>query len=350
MKFNIKIIRSMFSSIILLGLFAYAQADEHFYPHYPADTPTGTISGKILPADVPVFIWASQRNSKYGGIAMMNTTKGTFTTTPVPVGTYELIIVPFQRPYYGDITPAHAYDNLPTKDQPYYNVIGQYVNLAFQGNTLTPQDKQNIQNIINSLSELQDRAYNTKNLNLLSESMILAKNFINYEYDSTQVGYFPIKRWITSTTFKFIKASTKRKFWLIGGNQNKAFVIANNVEEVEGDNQGVSRNSEGKLVRGGPWYHHLDSYVFDELIYLEKQNGQWVISVINPINVDKTDYTRMPSFWNGYVIYNINGPLVGIKVEKDKDTMINTYTLPKINNFSLNMVHPYKHEFKKIDK
>lgn len=349
MKFYSKLIRYIFISIILLGLFAYAQGDEHFFPHYPADTPTGTISGKILPSDVPVFIWASQRNSKYGGIGMMNTTKGTFTTTPVPVGTYDLIIVPFQRPYYGNITPAHAYDNLPTKDQPYYNVIGQYVNPAYQGNTLTAQDKLNMQNMINSLSELQDRTYNTKNLNLLSESTILAKNYINYDEDSVKgLGLPRLKQWITSTTFKFIKASTKRKFWLIGGNQNKTFVIDNLVIEVEGENQAVSRNSEGKLVRGGPWYHKIETYVFDELIYLDKQNGQWVISVITPINEDKTDYMHMPSFWSGYVIYTISGPLVGIKVSQDKDTMIGVYTLPKINNFNLNMVRPYRFEHKEV--
>jgi len=50
--------------------------------------------------------------------------------------------------------------------------------------------------------------------------------------------------------------------------------------------------------------------------------------------------------WNGYIIYNINGPLVGIKVTPNNNISIGEYTLTKIKNPSSNKIRPYKFEHK----
>ena len=213
MKFNIKIIRSIFSSIILLGLLASARGDEHhFFPPYPKNTPTGAISGKISPLDSGILILARQREDVYGGIAGIDSTTGKFTINKPPSGTYDLMLMCIGKPYY--------------------NVIGQQLDSNYLGDKLTQRDKDIIQILISTFSEEQDKAYVRRNLTILSDSKLLAKNFKDKEKYLSK-----IQKWMNQPNYEPLKVTSKRKIWLIGGNQNKAYVICNRVREFEGNNK-----------------------------------------------------------------------------------------------------------------
>jgi hypothetical protein len=313
-----------------LALFVFSHGNEWFMS-YPKGTLTGTISGKITPGDAQTFIFARQRNSQYGGIARFNSTNGAFTTTPLPSGTYDLAIINIQKPYY--------------------TVVGQYIDSNYLGNNLTSKDEQNIKILVNTLSNLQDQACNNKNLKLLSESTIFTKNFINYEEDTSKIGPRPrrISNWAKDPGP--IHVTTKRKFWLIGGNQNNAYVICNKVHEVESDIEERTRDKEGKVIGTGHWFHNINNYVYDELVYCEKQNGQWLITAIDSINLNTVEYIHSgPNFWNGYIQYTVSGPLVGIQVNPNKDTPIGEYTLTEVKNPSTNKARPYRFESHEIKK
>jgi hypothetical protein len=346
MKFKFKDIGKTFSLFFLFILFIFFTSSQggEWFPDYPKGTPTGTISGKISPANIPVAILARQRNSDYGGIAFMDSTKNTFTTTPLPAGTYDLAMIYINNPEVKIV--EHRVEPVYHVERQFYSVVGQYVDPTYLGNNLTAIDEQNIKTLVASFSSLQDQTCNTKNLALLSASTILSQSFKNYTTDTTKSSMAKM-----ATSSKPYKINTNRKFWLIGGNQNKAFIICNMVREVESDNEGKTRDKDSNLVGTGHWRHILNTDVNDELIYLEKQNGRWLITSLDAINRNTISYVHSgPNLWNGYVQYTITGPLVGIQVRANKDTYIGEYKLTEVKNPSTNMVRPYRFESHEINK